>query len=218
MNSSSIWEQIGRQFSLRWGELLVSVGEHIQLVLISMVIAIIIGVPAGILVSRYSFLRTWIIGGASILQTIPSLALLGFMIPILGIGMKTAIAALFLYSLLPIIRNTFTGIKDVDPSVIEAARGMGMTGAQILLRVQLPLAMSVILAGIRTATVINVGTATLAAFIGAGGLGDFIFLGITRNIDALILLGALPAAIMALLLDYLLGLLERWTTPRGLKI
>lgn len=216
--NSNIWEQIGRQFSLRWSELLVSTGEHIQLVLLSMALAILIGIPAGILVTRVSFLKSWIIGGASILQTIPSLALLGFMIPLLGIGMKTAIAALFLYSLLPIIRNTYTGIKDVDPSIIEAARGMGMTGTQILFRVQMPLALSVIMAGIRTATVINVGTATLAAFIGAGGLGDFIFLGITRNIDALILLGALPAALMALLFDYLLGLLERWTTPRGLKI
>lgn len=216
--NSSIWEQIGRQFSLRWSELLVSTGEHIQLVLLSMALAILIGIPAGILVTRVSFLKSWIIGGASILQTIPSLALLGFMIPLLGIGMKTAIAALFLYSLLPIIRNTYTGIKDVDPAIIEAARGMGMTGTQILFRVQMPLALSVIMAGIRTATVINVGTATLAAFIGAGGLGDFIFLGITRNIDALILLGALPAALMALLFDYLLGLLERWTTPRGLKI
>ncbi|KKO54450.1 ABC transporter permease [Paenibacillus sp. DMB20] len=216
--NSTIWEQIGRQFSLRWGELLASTGEHIQLVLLSMALAILIGIPAGILVTRFNFLKSWIIGGASILQTVPSLALLGFMIPLLGIGMKTAVAALFLYSLLPIIRNTYTGIKDVDPAIIEAARGMGMTQAQILLRVQLPLAMSVIMAGIRTATVINVGTATLAAFIGAGGLGDFIFLGITRNIDALILLGALPAALMALLFDYLLGLLERWTTPRGLKI
>lgn len=214
----SIWEQIGRQFSLRWGELLISTGEHIQLVFLSMLIAIAIGIPAGILVTRFDSLKMWIIGGASILQTIPSLALLGFMIPILGIGTKTAVAALFLYSLLPIIRNTFTGIKDVDPAIIEAASGMGMTRSQILFKVQLPLALSVIMAGIRTATVINVGTATLAAFIGAGGLGDFIFLGITRNIDALIILGALPAALMALLFDYLLGLLERWTTPRGLKI
>lgn len=123
MMTLSIWEQFGRQFSLRWGELLVSIGEHIQLVLLSMIIAILIGVPAGILVTRFSALRSWIIGGASVLQTIPSLALLGFMIPILGIGTKTAVAALFLYSLLPIIRNTYTGIKDVDPSVIEAARG-----------------------------------------------------------------------------------------------
>lgn len=140
------------------------------------------------------------------------------MIPLFGIGIKTAVAALFLYSLLPVIRNTFTGIKEVDKSIIEAARGMGMTDFQILFKIELPLSLSVIMAGIRTATVINVGTATLAAFIGAGGLGDFIFLGISRNIDALVLLGAFPAAILALVIDWLLGLLERTTTPRGLKV
>ncbi|MFD1990366.1 ABC transporter permease [Paenibacillus nicotianae] len=217
MENISLWEQFIRQFNLRGPELLGATGVHIKLVLISMLIAIVIGVPAGILVARIKGLRTPIIGVASILQTIPGLALLGFMIPIFGIGTITAVAALFLYSLLPVIRNTFTGIKDVDPAIIEAAKGMGLTSRQILFRVQLPLALSVIMAGIRTATVINVGTATLAAFIGAGGLGDFIFLGITRNIDALILLGAIPAAILALLFDYLLGLVERWTTPRGLK-
>lgn len=217
MENLSLWEQFIRQFNLRSPELLGATGVHIKLVLISMLIAIVVGVPAGILVARIKGLRTPIIGVASILQTIPGLALLGFMIPIFGIGTITAVAALFLYSLLPVIRNTFTGIKDVDPAIIEAARGMGLTSRQILFRVQLPLALSVIMAGIRTATVINVGTATLAAFIGAGGLGDFIFLGITRNIDALILLGAIPAAILALVFDYLLGLVERWTTPRGLR-
>ncbi|CAJ1315001.1 ABC transporter permease [Paenibacillus sp. PK4536] len=217
MENISLWEQFIRQFNLRGPELIGATGVHIKLVLISMLIAIVIGVPAGILVARVKGLRTPIIGVASILQTIPGLALLGFMIPIFGIGTITAVAALFLYSLLPVIRNTFTGIKDVDPAIIEAAKGMGLTSRQILFRVQLPLALSVIMAGIRTATVINVGTATLAAFIGAGGLGDFIFLGITRNIDALILLGAIPAAILALVFDYLLGLVERWTTPRGLK-
>jgi len=157
------------------------------------------------------------LGGAGMLQTIPSLAMLGFMIPIFGIGLKTAIAALFLYSLLPIIRNTYTGIKEVDKSTTEAARGMGLTSRQILFKVELPLSLSMIMAGIRTAAVINVGTATLAAFIGSGGLGDFIFLGITRGIDALVLLGAIPAAILAIILEVLLGALERWTTPRGLK-
>lgn len=216
--NQSLWEQLVKQFSTRWEDLLVSTGMHIEIVLISMLIAIVVGVPLGILVSRVPSLQSWIIGGAGILQTIPSLALLGFMIPIFGIGSKTAIAALFLYSLLPIIRNTYTGIKDVDAATIEAARGMGMTDMQILIKVQLPLALSVIMAGIRTSTVINVGTATLAAFIGGGGLGDFIFLGISRNIDALILLGAVPAAILALILDFLLGVTEKWTTPRGLKI
>lgn len=216
--NGTLWQQLATQFTLRWNELIAAIGQHIILVFLSMLIAIVIGIPAGILISRVQALKGWVLGVASILQTIPSLALLGFMIPLFGIGTRTAVAALFLYSLLPIIRNTFTGIKDVNPSVIEAARGMGMTQSQILFRIELPLALSVIMAGIRTATVINIGTATLAAFIGAGGLGEFIFLGITRNIDALIFLGALPAALLALLIDYLLGMVERATTPRGLKI
>lgn len=218
MRTESLWAQILYQLNMRWSDLLQALFQHIQLVFISMLIAIIIGVPLGILISRVKRLEPAILGMAGILQTIPSLALLGFMIPLFGIGIKTAIAALFLYSLLPIIRNTFTGIKDVDKSTIEAAKGMGMTDYQILLKVQLPLALSVIMAGIRTATVINVGTATLAAFIGGGGLGDFIFLGIARNIDALVLIGAFPAAILALLFDWLLGLLEKITTPKGLKV
>ena len=151
------------------------------------------------------------------MQTIPSLALLGFMIPIFGIGVNTAIAALFLYSLLPIIRNTYTGIKDVNKATVEAAKGMGMTSWQILIKVELPLSVPMIMAGIRTAAVINVGTATLAAFIGAGGLGDFIFLGITRGIDGLILLGAIPAALLAIVLEIFFGSMERWSTPKGLK-
>ncbi len=216
--NGTLWEQFIKQLSMRWGDLLTATGQHMQLVLISMAIAIVVGIPLGIMVSRYPVLKTLILGGAGILQTIPSLALLGFMIPIFGIGLNTAIAALFLYSLLPIIRNTFAGIQDVDRATIEAARGMGMTSAQILFKIEIPLSLSVIMAGIRTATVINVGTATLAAFIGAGGLGDFIFLGIQRNIDALILMGAIPAAILALILDYLLGRMEKLTTPKGLKL
>jgi osmoprotectant transport system permease protein len=216
--NQSLWEQLIKQFSMRWEDLLVATLQHIELVVLSMVIAIVVGLPLGIIVTRVPSLRSWIIGGAGILQTIPSLALLGFMIPLFGIGINTAIAALFLYSLLPIIRNTYTGIQDVDRSTIEAAKGMGMTNWQILLKVELPLALSVIMAGIRTATVINVGTATLAAFIGSGGLGDFIFIGIQRNIDALILIGALPAAALAIVLDLLLGYMEKMTTPRGLKI
>lgn len=218
MRNESIWVQILYQLNMRWTDLFQALLQHIQLVFISMLIAILIGVPLGILVTRVKALETPVLGAAGILQTIPSLALLGFMIPLFGIGIKTAVAALFLYSLLPIIRNTFTGIKDVDKSTLEAARGMGMTNFQILCRVQLPLALSIMMAGIRTATVINVGTATLAAFIGGGGLGDFIFLGISRNIDALVLIGAIPAAVLALLFDWLLGHLEKVATPKGLKI
>ena len=190
---------------------------HIQLVFFSMIIATILAVTLGIVVTRVPWLKTIVLGGTGVLQTVPSLALLGFMIPIFGIGVKTAIAALFLYSLLPIMRNTYTGIKDVDAATIEAARGMGMTSMQILFKVELPLAIPVIMAGIRTAAVINVGNATLAAFIGAGGLGDFIFLGITRGIDGLILLGAIPATLLAIILETFFSAVERWTTPEGLK-
>lgn len=214
----SIVEDMIRQLEMRRNDLIGAVFQHMELVFLSMALAIGVGVPLGILITRFSRLQGAVLGSAGVLQTVPSLALLGFMIPLFGIGVRTAVVALFLYSLLPIIRNTFTGIRDVDRSILEAAKGMGMTDLQILFRVELPLALSVIMAGIRTATVINVGTATLAAFIGAGGLGDFIFLGISRNIDALVLLGAIPAAALALLFDFLIGLLERRTVPRGLKI
>ncbi len=217
MNDLTIWQQLVQQTQLRWDEVVTATSVHIQLVFFSMIIATVIAVSLGILVTRVPQLKTVILGGTGILQTIPSLALLGFMIPIFGIGVKTAIAALFLYSLLPIMRNTYTGIKEVDPATIEAARGMGMTSAQILFRVELPLALPTIMAGIRTAAVINVGNATLAAFIGAGGLGDFIFLGITRGIDGLILLGAIPAALLAILIESLFTLIERWSTPKGLR-
>ncbi|MDH6372460.1 glycine/betaine ABC transporter [Paenibacillus sp. VTT E-133280] len=218
MRDQSLWQQLIYQLDIRRDDLIHSMGVHMQLVLLSMLFAIIVGIALGIMITRVKPLKGITLGAAGILQTIPSLAMLGFMIPLFGIGMKTAVVALFLYSLLPIIRNTYTGITDVDQSIVEAARGMGMKNWQILFRVQLPLALSVIMAGIRTAAVINVGTATLAAFIGAGGLGEFIFLGIQRNIEALTLLGAIPAAILALILDYLLGLLERVTTPKGLKV
>jgi len=218
MNRRSLWEQIVQQLEMRYAELGMAVVQHIKLVAISMGIAIVIGVTLGIAVSRIRKLEGPVLGTASTLQTIPSLALLGFMIPLFGIGVTPAVVALFLYSLLPIIRNTHAGIAQVDKSVIEAASGMGMTDAQILFRIQLPLAFSVIMAGIRTSAVINVGTATLAAFIGAGGLGDFIFLGISRSMDALVLIGAVPAALLALLLDFVLGRLGRAVTPKGLKI
>lgn len=217
MNNLNIWEQFMQQAEMRWSEVLEATSVHIQLVFFSMLIAIVLGIVLGILITRVPKLSTVVLGGAGIMQTIPSLALLGFMIPIFGIGVNTAIAALFLYSLLPIIRNTYTGIKDVNKATVEAAKGMGMTSLQVLIKVELPLAIPMIMAGVRTAAVINVGTATLAAFIGAGGLGDFIFLGITRGIDGLILLGAIPAALLAIILEIFFTYLERWTTPEGLK-
>lgn len=212
-----LWEQIYMQFLMRRQDLVEALFRHIELVFISMALTILIGIPLSILITRVKPLRGPVLGVANVLQTIPSLALLGFMIPLLGIGSTAAIAALFLYSLLPIIRNTYTGIREVDNATIEAAKGMGMTDLQILFKIELPLAFSVIMAGIRTSTVINVGTATLAAFIGGGGLGDFILLGIQRAMSSVILLGAFPAALLALLFDWLLGKLEKVSLPKGLK-
>lgn len=217
MNNLNLWEQIVQQGQMRWPDVLEATYIHIQLVFFSMIMAIILGVFLGILITRVPSLVPFVLGGTGIMQTIPSLAVLGFMIPVFGIGVKTGIAALFLYSLLPIVRNTYAGIKDVDRATIEAAKGMGMKSMQILFKVELPLSVPVMMAGVRTAAVINVGNATLAAFIGAGGLGDFIFLGITRGIDGLIFLGAIPAAMLAIILELLFNRLERWSTPKGLK-
>ncbi|PWJ58799.1 osmoprotectant transport system permease protein [Dyadobacter jejuensis] len=182
---------------------------HIGLTSSSLLLAILIGLPLGIwIVNRPSWAKI-VLGIAGIMQTIPSIALLGVMIPLLGIGAVPAITALFLYALLPIIRNTYTGIGGVDPAITEASRALGMTSWQILLRVQLPLAMPVILAGVRTAAVINVGVATLAAYIAAGGLGEFIFGGIALNNSHMILAGAIPAALLAIAFDMSLALLQR---------
>jgi osmoprotectant transport system permease protein len=194
------------------GEVLSATREHLLLVLAAMAIAIAIGVPLGMAIVSRPRLRNAALAVASVFQTIPSLALFGFLIPLPflgGIGARTAIIALVLYALLPILRNTYVGLTSVDPAILEAAEGMGMTEQQILFRVRLPLASSVILAGIRTATVITIGVATIAAAIGAGGLGTFIFRGVAMVSDAVILAGAIPAALLALLADFLLGLLER---------
>jgi osmoprotectant transport system permease protein len=185
---------------------------HLSLVIIAMVFAILIGVPLGMLIVHRPALRNLALGIASVFQTIPSLALFGFLIPIPfigGIGRRTAIVALVLYALLPILRNTYVGLTGIDPAVLEAAEAMGMTNAQILWRVRLPLARAVILAGVRTATIITIGVATIAAAIGAGGLGTFIFRGVAMVSDAVILAGAIPAALLALLADVFLGWLER---------
>jgi osmoprotectant transport system permease protein len=186
--------------------------DHLTLVVIAMALAIAIAVPLGMLIVKHRHLRTIALGIASVFQTIPSLALFGFLIPIPfigGIGRRTAIVALVLYAQLPILRNTYVGLSGVDPAILEAAEAMGMTTTQILLRVRLPLGLSVILAGIRTATVITIGVATIAAAIGAGGLGTFIFRGVAMVSDAVILAGAIPAALLAIFADLLLGQLER---------
>jgi len=186
--------------------------EHVELVLIAMTAAILIGVPLGMLIVRRAKLRALALGIAGIFQTIPSLALFGFLIPIPfigGIGQRTAVVALTLYALLPILRNTYVGLTEIDPAVLESAEAMGMTQAQILFRVRLPLGLAVILAGVRTATIITIGVATIAAAIGAGGLGTFIFRGVALVNDSLLLAGAIPAALLAILADFLLGRLER---------
>lgn len=196
-------------------EILQETGTHLLLVGISIGIATVVGIPLGILITRKTNLRQPILGIANILQTIPSLALFGFLIsvPIIGgIGAKTAIIALTLYSLLPIIRNTYTGIVNVDPAIREAGRGMGMTDKQLLLQVEIPLALGVILAGVRVATVIAIGVATIAAAIGAGGLGVFVFRGIAMVNNDLILAGAVPAAVLAIIADLAIALLERRLT------
>ena len=193
-------------------EILGATLEHVELVLISMVIAMFIAVPLGMFVVQRPALRAISIGVANVFQTIPSLALFGFLIPIPfigGIGKRTAIVALVLYALLPILRNTYVGLSGIDPAVLEAAEAMGMTPLQVLFRVRFPLALAVILAGIRTATIITIGIATIAAAIGAGGLGTFIFRGVALVSDSLILAGAIPAALLALIADFLLGLAER---------
>jgi osmoprotectant transport system permease protein len=194
------------------GEILTATLVHLELVLIAMAIAILIGVPLGLLIVHRRTLRTVALGVASVLQTIPSLALFGFLIPIPfigGIGKRTAIVALALYALLPILRNTYVGLTSIDTAILESAEAMGMTNGQILLRVRFPLALSFILAGVRTATIITIGVATIAAAIGAGGLGVFIFRGVALVSNKLILAGAIPAALLAILADFLLGLLER---------
>jgi osmoprotectant transport system permease protein len=193
-------------------EILDATLDHVALVLIAMAIAIVIAVPLGMFIVQRPTLRTFALGVASVFQTIPSLALFGFLIPIPfigGIGRRTAIVALVLYALLPILRNTYVGLTSIDPAVLEAAEAMGMTNTQILVRVRLPLALGIILAGIRTATVITIGVATIAAAIGAGGLGTFIFRGVAMVSNAVILAGALPAALLAILADILLALVER---------
>jgi osmoprotectant transport system permease protein len=190
--------------------------EHLWMVAASTLLAVLIGIPLGILITRKPGWDKPVLGGANIIQTIPSLALFGFLLPVPWIGARSdrlAILALTLYALLPLIRNTYAGINGVDRSVVEAGRGMGMTDRQLLFQVELPLALGVIIAGVRVATVISVGLATIAAAIGAGGLGEYIFRGISMVDNEVILAGAIPAAVLALLADFTLGWLEKRLSP-----
>jgi osmoprotectant transport system permease protein len=201
------------------GSTMQRIGEHLMLTLIAVLLAIVVSVPVGIGLTRREKLAAPVLGATGVIQTVPSLALLAFMIPVpgLGLGTRSAVAALFLYALLPIVRNTYTGIREVDPDLVEAARAMGLTPRQILWHVQLPLATRTIMAGIRTSTVISIGVATLAAFIGGGGLGDPIVTGLQLDNINMVLSGAIPAALLAILADGGLGRLERRLVPKGLR-
>jgi osmoprotectant transport system permease protein len=210
----TLWQFIVSQHE----KLLVQIGQHLGLTFLSLLLAIVVGIPLGVLISRRRKLSAPVLGTAGILQTVPSIALLGFMIPLFGIGATPAIIALLIYALLPIIRNTYTGITGVDPVVLEAATALGMNKTQRLFKVEFPLAMPVIIAGIRTAAVINVGVATLASFVAAGGLGEFIFGGISLNNTNMILAGAIPAALLAVLLDVIIGALQKATLKTLRKV
>jgi len=192
--------------------------RHLLLVIVSLLGACLVAIPLGLVLDKAQRRAEVVIRGVGLFQTVPSIALLAFMIPVLGIGVVPALVALFLYSLFPILRNTYTGIRDADPTAVDAARSLGMTNNQILRYIRFPLAVPIIMAGVRTAAVITVGTATLAAFIGAGGLGDPIVAGLALSDNQMILSGALPAALLAFLVDGGLGILERVVTPAGLSI
>jgi osmoprotectant transport system permease protein len=189
------------------------------MVAIAVAIGTVVGVPLGVLVTRAGFTRLAlpVIGGANVGQTVPSLAVIAIMAPLIGFGLQSAIVALFIYGLLPIVRNSYTSIKNIDPAIIEAARGMGMSRGRIARRIELPLARPVIMTGIRVSTVITVGTAELAVLVGGTGLGKITLTGVFARETLIILQGAAPTAAMAITLGYLLERLERWMTPRGLK-
>ena len=201
----------------RLPDILTGTGQHIEMTALSLFFAILISVPLGVLLTRKRSLAEPIIGITAVFQTIPSLALLGFMIPLFGIGFLPAVIALTIYGLLPILRNTYTGITGVDQAAIEAGKGMGMTPQQVLFLVEIPLALPIIMAGIRTAIVLIIGVATIATLIGSGGLGDLIYRGIAMANTQLILVGAIPAAILALVFDFGLKKIEDLVTPKGRK-
>lgn len=206
-----------QMFADRWDIVVQATQEHLFMVLVAMLLAVSLSVPLGILLTRWKRLAEPIIGVAAVAQTIPSLALVGIIMMFVGIGKPPAIIALTIYAILPILRNTYTGILGIDASVLEAGKGVGMTSLQVLLKIQLPLALPVIMAGIRTATVITVGIATLATFIGAGGLGDPIMRGIDTRNNYLIFIGVIPAALLAIILDLIIKKIEYWATPKGVR-
>ncbi|QQK75272.1 ABC transporter permease [Salicibibacter cibarius] len=210
-------EAIIETFSTYGWDLLMKTGEHMYISFAAIFLGVIVAVPVGVFLTRIPAVADRLISFVGILQTIPSLAILAFFMPILGVGMTPAIIALFVYSVLPILRNTYTGVKDVDANVLEAAKGMGMNNIETIRKIELPMALPVIMAGIRFATVYLIGWATLAAFIGGGGLGDLIFDGLNLYQPELIVLGTIPATILALLANWGLSLLEKRMTPEPLR-
>lgn len=204
-------------FYYRIDELIAALFKHIQITGTAVGLAILVGVPVGIMITRKRNIADLVINIANVFQTLPSLALFGLIIPFLGIGVVPSVFVLFLYALLPIIKNTYIGITNVDPATIEAGVGMGMTSNQILTMIEVPLALPVIMGGIRVSTVINIGTATIAALIGAGGLGSFIFKGLSMNNNNMILMGAIPAAVLAIVVDFIFGKIEKALIPKGIQ-
>jgi len=200
-------------FLNQYSDVMIALWEHLEITSLAIGASILFGIPLGILISKRKFLAKPVLGVASVFQTIPSLALFGLIIPLLGIGIVPSIAVLFLYGLLPIITNTYIGICEIDENLLEAAKGMGMNKVQMLLKVELPLSIPTIMGGIKISSVTCIGTATIAALIGAGGLGNFIFRGISNGDNTLILKGAIPSAILAILVSYVLGLIERALKP-----
>jgi len=194
--------------------------RHLQIVAVAELLAIIVGIPIGFLSTRraFRFVSPVLIGVANVGQTVPTLAFIGITAALLGMGYTAAVIALFVYATLPIVRNTYAGIRSVDPAVKEAAQGMGMSKWEVTSRIELPLARPIIIAGIRTSTVVNVGTAAVAGMIGAGGLGAIIMTGLAVRVMPIVIQGAAPTAALAIALDALLGGAEEWMTPRGLKV
>ena len=212
--------KLGIYSTFSYGDILTYTKDHLEMVLIAVFIATTVGVPLGILVTRPGFtkLSPLVVGGANVGQSIPSLAVIAIMAPLLGFGLQSAIVALFIYGLLPILRNSYAGMRNIDPAIIEAARGMGMTRWQIIRKIELPLARPIIMAGIRISTVVTVGTAELAVLVGGAGLGRITLTGVFARQPLLILQGAAPTAFLAISLGFILGCIESWMTPRGLKI
>ena len=213
----SMMNDFGIVFQQNWPRLVTAFTQHVQIALISVGLGALISVPLGIFLTRCPKIGQKVIAVLSVLQTIPSMVMFGLLLPFAGIGRPTAIVVLTLYSILPILRNTYTGISDVSPSYVEAAKGMGMNSLQILFRVELPIALPVIVSGIRISSVYIISWSTVATIVGAGGLGDIILRGVMRNDPAILLIGAVPASLLAIFTSFAIGKISKAVTPRGLR-